>query len=136
MNCLKIKKASHKTTRLDILTNAIHYIHHAQNMCILAQVQAQFSIYYSSPIQTITVGNVIATFQSCFREIRGLYRRSGISPCPEELLRGKINLFSCIFSNLNYLETVQIGLNIVAVKRIDKCSINYGLRGLQKLMDT
>lgn len=69
-----------------------------------------FSIYYSSPIQTITVGNVISTFQSRFREIRGLYRRSGISPCPEELLLGKNRHFNCISSKSINLETIQINL--------------------------
>lgn len=59
------------------------------------------SIGDSSSIQTLTVGPGISPGRSAGWRIRGLYRRSGITPCPEEFFnkmqhrvcRHKIRIF-------------------------------------------
>ena len=41
---------------------------------------------YSSSIQTLTVGTGVSPVQFRLLGSSGLYRRSGIAPCPEEVI--------------------------------------------------
>ena len=82
---------------------------HAQKNCTKT-----YRSYFSSPIQTIL--SVLESHQILRRNARGLYRRSGISPCPEELIfnlchhyntkNPEFQGFSGIFDNANFFRKI------------------------------
>ena len=56
----------------------------AKERMIFSAHAKKTKLYFSSPIQTIL--SVLESHQILRQSARGLYRRSGISPCPEETI--------------------------------------------------